>query len=338
MPPLSVAILYYSGTHDDDEDTLLGVKGVAQSLRRTGHPVKQVIVTADNWQEAVKTPGDVVFNFVEDDTWELYEKVGRKLERLGRPQVGHDLKGFRYAIRKSPIKTRMKRMRINTPNFKIFTRTQTGIDPGNLTFPLIIKPSNQHAGIGISQKSVVTNAGELASQVASILREYPGEVIAEEFVSGREIHVTVIGNGKRLTVLPYCEIGFKGKFKKHWNVYTYEAKWVKKTWEYDDARIKAPAKIPEKLAKRIRSLVIASYRAFQCRDIARFDIRVSEKGTPYLIDVNMNPSINYYDEQDATLASVYALGWTYDQFIENLISIAYRRLHPAQEKDKRLRK
>jgi hypothetical protein len=55
-------------------------------------------------------------------------------------------------------------------------------------------------------------------------------------------------------------------------------------------------------------------------------MRVNKKGMPFIVDVNMNPSINYYDDQDATLASAYALGWTYDQFIERLLAITYKRM------------
>lgn len=324
--PLSVAILYYAGTHKDDEDTISGVKGIQESLKRTDHPVKKFIVTKQNWKQALTTPGDIVFNFVEDDTWELYEKIGYGLERLHRAQVGHDIAGFKYAVRKSPVKRLMKTKSISTPAFKIFTPHSKRIDSGNLRFPVIIKPSSQHAGIGITQQSVVTNQRELMGQVAEMFRRYPGEVIAEEYVRGREIHVSILGNGNRLIVFPFCEIEFKGKFASHWSVYTYDAKWAKKTWEYDDARVNAPATITQGLAARIKTLSVRAYRAFKCRDIARIDVRVDEKKTPFLVDVNMNPSINYYDDQDATLASVYARGWTYDQFIERLIAITYARL------------
>ncbi len=335
---LSVAILYYVGTHEDDEDTLDGVRGIEKSLKRTGHTVATMSVTGQNWLKALHIPGDIVFNFVEDEQWTLYEKIAQGLEKLHRAQFGHDLSGLKFAIEKSPVKREMVKKHINTPRFKIFSAHSKRIDPATLRFPVMIKPSHQHAGIGISQQSVVTNVKNFAAQIQSLIHEYPGEVIAEEFVSGREIHVTVIGNGRGVIVLPYCEIRFKGKFTNHWNVYTYDAKWAKQTWEYADARVLAPAKIPHVLQAKIKTLALRAYRTFMCRDIARFDMRVNEKGIPFIIDVNMNPSINYYDKQDATLASVYAFGWTYDRFIENLLAITYDRVHKDQLKDKRLRK
>jgi len=171
---LSVAILYFSGTHQDDKDTISGVKGIEESLRRTGHPVQKVIVTKKNLQQALATPGDIVFNFVEDDTWELYEKIGYGLEKLHRAQVGHDITGLKYAVRKSPMKHIMKKMHISTPNYEIFAESSKRIHPGNLRFPIIIKPANQHAGIGISQHSVVTREKEFLAQVKHMIRTYPG--------------------------------------------------------------------------------------------------------------------------------------------------------------------
>lgn len=325
LHPLSVAILYYAGTHEDDQDTITGVKGIAESLKRTGHKVRKIVVTKRNWRRAVQTPGDIVFNFVEDDTWELYELVANDLEALGRAQVGHDCKGLQYSMKKSLMKKRLHRNNISTPNFEIYTNTYIN-HISKLSFPVIVKPSTQHAGIGISQESVVTDVATLRRQVNTMLRQFSGEVIAEEFVSGREIHVTIIGNGRNVRVLPYCEIWFGGTFKEHWTVYTYEAKWSKKSWEYADARVAVPAKISRRLTERIRKLAVRAYHTLECRDIARLDFRIDEKETPFLVDVNMNPSINYYDDQDATLASVYALRWTYDEFIEKLLSLTHTRV------------
>lgn len=324
--PASAAILYYAGTHDDDKDTLEAVKGLEEALQRLKIPVTKTAVNRENWQKAVKIPGDVVFNFVEDDTWELYLSVAERLEDLHRAQVGHDLSGLKYTIEKALIKKSLAKLGLSTPEFKIFKRKSKISDMG-LKYPLIIKPSHQHAGIGISQRSVVTNFSELVKQVKYLLANFPGEVIAEEFIKGREIHVTILGNGKKVLVLPLCEIGFLGKFSDHWGIYTYEAKWDKKSWEYWDARVDAPAAIGAKLRTKIENLTKKAYQAFKCRDIARMDVRVSEHLEPFIVDVNMNPSLNFYDGQDATVASVYAQGWSYDKFIENLISLTYKRVY-----------
>lgn len=325
--PISVAILYYAGTSDDDLDTMQAAKGIEKSLTRLGHSVRKRAVTKKNWLRAVKTPGDVVFNLVEDDTWELYLKVGKRLEAMGRAQVGHDMKCLKYTTRKALIKRRMKQLGIRTPNYKIIDRTSKTSLPDGLKFPMIVKPSAQHAGIGISQDSVVVIQDALDKQMKSIFDQFPGEIVIEEYIQGREIHVTICGNGEHPSVLPLCEIGFEGKFHYNWSVYTYKAKWDKKSWEYWDARVSAPAKLPRELQRSIKTLATRAYKAFACRDIARMDVRIDENGQPFLVDVNMNPSLNYYDQEDATLASAYAMKWTYDQFLETIVATTYKRVY-----------
>ncbi len=322
---ISVVILYYAGGGIDDEDTVSGVKGLEESLKRSKYPVQKIRVMKKNWQQAVKAPGDVVFNFVEDETWELYEKVSHSLEKLGRAQVGHDLKSLRYSIQKTLIKKRMRQLGISTPNFTILT-PKSNINDNRLTYPLILKPAHEHAGIGISQESVVKNQNALKKRVRYLFKHYPGDVIAEEYIKGREIHVTILGNDNNILVLPFCEETFGGKFTKYWSIYSYKAKWDKTSWEYWDARVSAPAKISKQLTQKIKTLASNAYKVFGLRDIARIDVRIDENNTPYIIDLNMNPSLNVYDTEDATVASVKAHHWTYDHFVKTLAGITYERV------------
>src|SRR3989344_4122918 len=182
--PISVAILYYGGTSGDLQDTFEAVKGIKEALEVNGHVVRTMQVDKKNWLKAVRIPGEVVFNLVEDPTWELYVKVGQRLEQLGRAQVGHDMKCFKYATRKAWVKKRMERMGGSTPGFRIFNRRLRISHIRGLEYPLIVKPSRQHAGIGISQDSVVIDQGELEERVKYLFKNYAGEVVVEEFVEG----------------------------------------------------------------------------------------------------------------------------------------------------------
>lgn len=325
--PITVAILYYAGTGGDMEDSIECARGIAEALEECGHQVNLVQVSEYNWRKAVRTPGEVVFNLVEDDNWQLYVKVGQKLEQLGRAQVGHDMRVFKYVIKKSRVKRRMQALGISTPAFRILNRRSSLIVRG-LEYPLIVKPSGQHAGIGISQDSVVIDQDELTDRVKYLFKHFSGEVVVEEFIDGREIHITVLGNNRRLVTLPAAEIEFRGEFADNWDVYTYNAKWETNTWEYWQARVFSPARLSKKDTQRLEKLALKAYRGFGCRDIARMDIRFNEKShKAYIVDVNMNPSLNRYDDQDATLASTLVLGWTYEEFIETLIAITYKRVY-----------
>jgi len=325
--PISVAILYYAGVGGDMEDGIECARGIAQALEEQGHQVHLVQVDERNWLKTVRTPGEVIFNLVEDDNWELYTKVGLKLEQLGRAQVGHDIRVFKYITKKARVKRRMQALGISTPAFRILNRSSS-LTVRGLEYPLIVKPSGQHAGIGISQDSVVIDQDELTERVKYLFKYFPGEVVVEEFIDGREIHITILGNNRRLIALPTTEIEFTGEFADNWDVYTYNAKWEKNTWEYWQARVFSPARLSKKDTQKLEKLALKAYRSFDCKDIVRMDIRFNEKNhKAYIVDVNMSPSLNKYDNQDATLASVLALGWTYEEFIETLIAITYKRVY-----------
>jgi D-alanine-D-alanine ligase len=324
---LNIVILYYAGKSYDDLDTLQSVRGIEAALIGLGHHVTKRQVTLKHWLKATSETGDVAFNLVEDDNWELYIKVGLRLERLGRAQIGLEKQGFLYVVSKARIKRRMKKIGIRTPRFRIMKRNGGIHLLRGLKYPLIVKPSAQHAGVGISQHSVVRNLAELEKQLVFVYKHHPGEIVVEEFIAGRELHVTVLGNSRKRMILPYCEIGYSGKYRKKWNIYTYNAKWNKRSWEYHDAHVRAPAPVSAQLQARIHRLTLKTYAAFGCRDVARLDIRVDKKEIPYVVDVNMSPSLNYFDKEDATIASMRAAKWTYKQLIETVVTAAYRRVN-----------
>jgi D-alanine-D-alanine ligase len=319
--------LYFSGENYDDLDTRQSVRGIEAALKGLGHTVIKEEVKKRNWRKTTATPGDVVFNLVEDDEWDLFVRVGLRLEDLGRAQIGLEKKGLMYVVSKARVKRRMRNLGIRTPPFRI-VRKNGGIHLlRGMAYPLIVKPSAQHAGIGISQKSVVRNQDELAKQLQFVYKNHPGEVVVEEYISGRELHVTILGNRRKRMVMPYCEIGYSGKYNKKWNVYTYNAKWNKRSWEYHDAHVRAPAPVSAALQRRMHRLALKTYEAFGCRDVARLDIRVDKSDMPYVVDVNMSPSLNYFDKEDATIASMRAAKWSYKQLIETIVTSAYQRMN-----------
>ncbi len=326
--PISVAVLYYHDTSAGDMvDEIECAEAIAEALESQGHRVRLVPVNKKNWLKAVQTPGDVVFNQVQDETWELYMKVAKRLDYLGKAQFGIDRQSLKFVLKKAFLKRKLQRLGLSTPKFKIYNRASKFTDNRSLEYPVIVKPSGTHAGLGISQDSVVIDRQELEERVKYLFKNYSGEVVAEEYIEGREIHVSVIGNGRRTITLPYAELEFKGAFADNWDIYTYNAKWEEKSWEYWDARVGAPAKVSRKLDAKIEKLALKAYRALGCRDITRFDMRIDAKDNVYILDVNLCPSINPKDDQDATLKSIEALDWTYEEFVETLVAICYKRVY-----------
>ncbi len=323
--PISVAILYYVGVGQDMEDTLEGVKAINDVLRKMGHMVRVREVKRNNWRNVTHIAGDVIFNLVEDEDYDLYMKVARRLEMAGRVQVGFDLEGLKYITSKTAVKRQMQRSGIPTPEFRIVKYKQKVRPVRGMEFPMIVKPSGQHAAIGIDQDAVVIDQQELDERVKYLFKYFRGEVVVEEFIEGMEVQVSVIGNGRKLTVLPPAQIEFGGEFANNWDVYTYQAKWDKQSWEYWAARVVCPAPVGKYLTRDIELTAIKLYKAFGCRDVARFDMRIDDKGKIYVVDVNLSPSLNELDDQDATVISARTAGWSYAQMIERIVAAAYKR-------------
>lgn len=232
----------------------------------------------------------------------------------------------------------MQKMGIRTPAFRVFNRRSNIRGIRGLEYPLIVKPSGQHAGIGISQDSVVIDEKELEERVLYLFDKLPGEVVAEEFIDGREIHVTMIGNGKNIISLPYCELNFKGEYENNWDVYTYNAKWVKDSWEYWNCPATSKMVVSRILRERIDRLTMKAYKNLNCRDIVRFDLRVDKNEKPFIIDVNTSPSLKK-DNEDASWVSAQALGWSYSDLIETVVGVTYKRVYggfPGQVRNRQL--
>lgn len=323
--PISVGILYLATRGPDGDDTRETVQAITEALESRGHMVRVVEVRKNNWRSKLSVPGDVVFNLVEDESWDLYRKVALKLSHMGRAVVGMDEIALPFSTDKLKVTKALVKARVSVPRSRVFTHLSEIPDLRNLNYPLIVKPSGEHSSWGITQDSVVIDNDELRQQALLVKNKYSGSILVEEYIEGREFHATVIGNGKHLAVLPYVEIDFAGEFADNWNVYTYDAKWEEKSWEYWDSSEIVRTRLPKKLDEDIQKLVKKAFTAAKCKDIARFDIRVDTKNKPYIVDVNMCPGLNPI-KQSPSVKSAVALGWKYDELIETLVAVSYTRI------------
>ena len=322
--PVSVAILAYSSRGNDGDDTRETINAIVEALEERGHKVRVAEVKKNNWMKHLRTPGEVVFNMVEDESWELYYKIGKKLAQMGRAVVGMDSVSLLSSVDKARIMKKLKSAGVRVPNHKIFSKSEKIGSIRSLNYPLIVKPAGEHSGWGISQDSVVIDDNEMTERVKYLKEKFSGDVIVEEFIEGRELHATVIGNDKHLVVLPYIEVEFSGEFEDNWTVYSYEAKWEEQTWEYWDTKEKVVLKLGKDMDKKVQEAAKKAFRAAGCRDIARIDMRIDEKNRPYVVDVNASPSMNPL-RQSPSVKSAEALGWTYQELVETLVVICYKR-------------
>jgi D-alanine-D-alanine ligase len=196
-----------------------------------------------------------------------------------------------------------------------------------LPFPLFVKPAFEGSGKGVSVKSVCRNRAQLVRQVGALLAAYAEPVIVETYLPGREFTVAVLGNGAEARCLPIVGMRFDVLPAGAPPIYGYEAKWVWDTPENPIDIFECPAKIPEGLAEEIRATALAAYRALECRDWCRIDVRCDEAGRPMIVELNPLPGI-LPDPRDNSCfpKAARAAGMSYDDLIRTVADIAWRRI------------
>jgi D-alanine-D-alanine ligase len=190
-----------------------------------------------------------------------------------------------------------------------------------LTWPVIVKPADQDASIGLDQGSVVTNQKQLNERVAALFQTYGPPVLVEEFISGREFNVSVI-EVPELQVLPIGEILFTDKDPKFWPLVTYDAKWKPGTRDFESTPPSYPAEVAPRQRDRIGELAKQAFRLLGCRDYARVDFRLRPSGKPYILEVNPNPD---YHPTAGLPASLELAEMTHDKFTVDLVHAALAR-------------
>lgn len=264
---------------------------------------------------------DIIYNFVESvEGIASYEYCMAGLfELLGFEITGCPPITLGNCLNKARAKAILKSRGILTPEYRTLKKTKRFTEKEiKLRYPMILKLMNEDASIGISEFSVVKNYSELRKQFNFLVETYKQDVILEEFITGRELNVAILG-GK---VLPVSEINFGGLPDEFPNIVTYDGKWTEGSVYYNHTKPMCPADLPERLKKKIQSTALASYDALNCRDYARVDIRLNNDGEPYVIEVNPNPDIS----SDSGFARAAAAdGINYDDLLYRIANFALIR-------------
>jgi D-alanine-D-alanine ligase len=166
-----------------------------------------------------------------------------------------------------------------------------GTEALDLRFPLIVKPNNEDASLGIYPESVVRDEESLRQQVRRCLDNYRQPVLVEAFIDGREFNVSVMENGA-VTPLPVSEIDYSAMPKDMPRILGYEAKWFEDNPLYQKTPPVCPARIDDEMRDRLQGLAATAFRTMGCRDYARVDFRMDTRGRPFVLEVNPNPDIS----------------------------------------------
>jgi D-alanine-D-alanine ligase len=271
---------------------------------------------------------DVVFNLFEGlaDQYSTEAHVAGLLDWIGIPYTGCPHETLCLARSKHRTKHLLAGAGLPTPQF--FVVDALPVPPCTLGWPVIVKPAEQDASIGVDQGSVVTDQKSLSRRAAYLLEQYGPPVLVEEFIPGREFNVAVV-QVPDLRVLPISEIAFVENKPGYWPIVTYDAKWNPGTTDYEATPPLYPANITARLAERLTNLSRKAFQLLGCRDYARVDFRVRPTGRPYILEVNPNPDFN----PDAGLSgALQTAGITHEQLTVELVWNALGRKRKVERR------
>jgi D-alanine-D-alanine ligase len=212
---------------------------------------------------------------------------------------------------------------IRVPGFMTCRPGEPLAIPPALRFPLIVKPLQSDASAGIAQASVVQDEAALADRVAMIHERFDQPAIAEEFIDGRELYVSLIGNGNAVDLLPVTEMVFdKRRTRTEERIATQFAKWDEDYRARKGIRNVFARPLGKATRARIEEICRTAFRALWLRDYARLDVRLAPDGEIWVLEANANPFISY--GHDMANAAEKA-GMDYYHFIQRLVDEAMAR-------------
>jgi D-alanine-D-alanine ligase len=267
-------------------------------------------------QKLATFPADVLFNLADQfkNNRSFDQNIVSHLEILGLPFTGCGAAGLLLCKHKGISKKILSYHRIHTPNFVVLPRNQRIGRPRKLKFPLLIKPVKEEASIGIAQASFVENDEQFRERVAFI-HKYDLDVIAEEYIDGRELYVSLMGNLK-LAVFPIRELIFREVPPDEPRIATYRVKWdeeYRKRWGLENQFAEG---LDPALVRQIEQTCKRIYRLLTIDGYARIDLRLTPANEIYFIEANPNPILA--DDEDFAQSAAKA-GLPYPQLIERII-------------------
>lgn len=318
--PENITDEYFSREHalvDNQTDDI--VKYMQRLFQRRGYTVQVIKVEPDDLSALKELKADFVFNLVDSKKMEL--EIARILGRLNIPYSGSSFRAIQTTNNKLKTKKVFQKNSLPTPNYSIIRmgeRLRRSMVPGK--FPSILKPAFEHCSIGITDNSIATTYARFKEIVATLRRKHHQTILAEEFIAGKELQVTVLETPSKTYALPIAEIAFKGKVKNKWNIYGFDEKWSKKLPVYKSCHFIAPPKqLRNDIDGSIRKDAIRAFYALGLRDYARFDLRYNPKVHQwYFLEANANAGFDP-DPRDAMTASIQAYGMTLDDFVLQIV-------------------
>lgn len=294
---------------------------VVKTLRAAGHEVHPLGVQYELFpiRDAIEQiKPDIVFNLLEEFHGQsLFDQnVVSFLELLRMRYTGCNPRGMILSRGKALSKKLVAYHRIRVPDFAVFPIGQKVRRPSRLKFPLIVKSLIEHASVGIARASVVDSDEKLAERVAFVHERLETDAIAEQFIEGRELYVSVLGN-TRLVALPLWELVASKRPEGEPLIATAK---VKHDVEYQERHgiYTQPAELPLDLAAKMAQVAKRIYKILELTGYARLDFRLDPEGRFYFLEANPNPEIA---ESEEFAGAAVSAGLTYTELLERIVKL-----------------
>jgi D-alanine-D-alanine ligase len=301
---------------------------VIAALEKLGHEVRTIGVWDEPGMiidEIKGHPPDIVFNLTEHfNEISAYDRnVAGLLEMMDVPYTGASPTGLTLCKNKGMAKELLAYHKIRVPNFAIFSPGSSIKRPKRLQFPLFIKPLREEASYGISLASFVDTDEAFEERVRFIHERMSQEALAEEYIDGRELYVSILGND-RLRVFPFREVIFTEVPPDQPKFSTFKAKWddeYRKRWGIKNIFAEP---MPDGMTQRVAKICKAVYRALRIRGYGRIDLRITPEGEIVILEANPNPNL---ERDDEFAQSAMKAGLSYERVIQHILQLGLTATH-----------
>lgn len=312
---LGKVVVLFGGPSAEREVSLKSGSMVLAALQRRG-------VDAHGFDPAIQPVADLLAGGYDRAFIALHGRFGEDgtvqgaLEWMGIPYTGSGVLASAVAMDKVFTKIVWLRAGLTTPDY-VALKPDFDVDAvvKRLGLPLIVKPAQEGSTLGLTK---VTQAADVLPAFEKA-HAYDPHVLAEAFVSGAELTVPVVGEGKSARALPPIRIVAPG------GNYDYHNKYVGNETQYF-----CPSGLPEAIETKIRALAVAAYVELGCSGWGRADIMLDAQDNPWLLEINTSPGMT---DHSLVPMSARAEGVAYDDLVLWLLSQARLKAQSGTRKE-----
>lgn len=309
----------------DRPDTIVAIE---QALHQLGHTADRIgnarqlvqrLAAGDRW--------DLVFNIAEGLHGPAREaQVPAILDVYEIAYTFSDPLVMSLSLHKGLTKLAVRAAGVPTPDFAVIASLDQ-LSHVDLPYPLFAKPVAEGTGKGVTPASKVARTNELAPVCEALLQRYRQPVLLETFLPGREFTVGLAGTGEQAEVLGTLEIVLRPGAEE--DVYSYVNK------ERCEELVDYPLVLPsDPQVAQAEQWALQAWRALDCRDAGRIDLRCDAQGRPQFLEVN--PLAGLHPEHSDLPMLATRLGMPYHTLIGRIVDSAARRIAPAPRRLERV--